>query len=193
MALSHTILAFLSEAPHSGYDLSKRFDEAVSCFWKASHQQIYRELAKMEQINWVKSEAISQQGKPNKKLYHITNAGIQELVTWFQTPCSPAPIREDLLVKVLAGPYLQKSLLIQQIQDRRSIHQAQLDCYRKMEQTLLGQESSGTHLKFRYFTLKRGILYEMGWIAWCDEVLAEMEATVDLESECIATYRSEIP
>ena len=44
MALSHTILTVLAHSPHSGYDISKRFEESVSCYWQASQQQIYREL-----------------------------------------------------------------------------------------------------------------------------------------------------
>lgn len=175
MALSHTILTFLSECAHSGYDLGKRFEDAVSCFWKASHQQIYRELSKMEGFGWIEAEAIAQQGKPDKKLYRITETGRKELENWFELPCIPTPTREDLLVKVLAGSYISRSVLIQQLTDRRSLHQAQLDCYREKENAFLEVDNPEEHLIFRYLTLRRGIRYESEWIDWCDEVLTAIK------------------
>ncbi|MEO0852838.1 MAG: PadR family transcriptional regulator, partial [Cyanobacteria bacterium J06648_11] len=48
MSLSHTILMLLAEGAHSGYDLSKEFDECVGHYWQATPQQIYRELGKLD-------------------------------------------------------------------------------------------------------------------------------------------------
>ncbi len=176
MTLAHTILTVLMESPHSGYDLSKRFEESVSCFWKASQQQIYRELGKMEQSGWVKHETISQVGKPDKKLYQITSRGQEALMTWFDTPTLPSPIREDLLVKVLAGPYIPKAVLVKQITERRSLHQSQLERYLEKEALYQQLSHPDLSLQYRYLTLRRGIGYEQEWISWCDEVLKMIEA-----------------
>ena len=175
MALSHTILILLRETTQTGYELSKIFEDALSCFWKASHQQVYRELSKMEAQGFVKSEAIPQQGKPDKKLYQITESGRQELEDWFELPCIPTPIREDLLVKVLAGAYVPRPLLIQQLKARRSLHQAQLNCYLEKEAAFQELENPDEHLMFRYLTLRRGIRYEAEWIDWCSEVLTTLK------------------
>ena len=144
MTLAHTILTVLMESPCSGYDLSKRFEESVSCFWKASQQQIYRELGKMEKLEWVEHESIAQIGKPNKKLYQITKEGKQELENWFTEPTTPTPVREDLLVKVLAGPHIPPKTLIKQIEERRSLHQNQLRCYREKEELFKEFRCSGS-------------------------------------------------
>ncbi len=175
MALSHTILTFLSESAHCGYDLSKRFEDTVSYFWKASHQQIYRELSNMERLGWVEPEAVPQKGKPDMKLYRITETGRKQLEEWFALPCIPTPTREDILVKVLAGPYIPRPVLLRQIEQQRSLHQAQLDCYLQKEQAFLKIENPENSLKFRYLTLRRGIRYETEWIDWCDEVLATLD------------------
>ncbi len=175
MSLSHTILTFLVGSNYSGYDLNKRFEDAVSFFWKASHQQIYRDLAKMESLGWVECETVPQQGKPDKKLYHITPLGQQELENWFELPCQPTQIREDLLVKVLAGDNIPRSTLIKHLTDRRNFHQSQLECFLEQEQHFLQLEHPEDRLKFSYFTLRRGIRYEREWVEWCDEVLAEIE------------------
>jgi DNA-binding PadR family transcriptional regulator len=175
MTLSHTILILLCEEAQSGYDLSKRFEDRVSFYWKASHQQIYRELSKMEGSGFVASEAIPQQGKPDKKLYQITEAGQKELEHWFESSCTPTPIREDLLVKVLAGPYIPKTILVKQLEEQRSLHQNQLDSYLEQEKCFLAVKDPEEHLKFRYLTLRRGIRYESEWVDWCNEVLTTLQ------------------
>ncbi|HEY9751061.1 MAG TPA: PadR family transcriptional regulator, partial [Allocoleopsis sp.] len=86
MSLAHAILVLLTDSPQSGYDLAKRFDGSVGFFWQASHQQIYRELAKLEAQQWVEAEAIAQTGRPDKKLYHVTEIGQQQLILWMQQP-----------------------------------------------------------------------------------------------------------
>ena len=47
MALGDAILACLTEHPMTGYELAKTFDSSIGFFWKADHQQIYRELSKL--------------------------------------------------------------------------------------------------------------------------------------------------
>ena len=47
MALGDAILACLTERPMTGYELAKTFDSSIGFFWKADHQQIYRELNKL--------------------------------------------------------------------------------------------------------------------------------------------------
>lgn len=175
MALAHTILAVLAQSPCSGYDISKRFDEGVGCYWKASQQQIYRELAKMEKTHWVEFEAIPQAGKPNKKIYSVTEAGHQALAEWFAEPTEPTPIREDLLVKVMAAAQMPIELLIKELHRRRQTHQAQLSHYHEKEACFQSVEVPSKTEQFRYLTLRRGIRYEEDWIAWCDEVLEFLE------------------
>ncbi len=174
MALSHTILTILAHAPHSGYDISKRFEE-VSCYWQASQQQIYRELGKIEQQGWVAFEKVPQEGKPDKKIYRITGAGMEELRQWYQEPTEPTPIREDLLVKVLATPFFSEKQLVKELQRRRQLHHDKLMHYREMEDEYQSHPDPPKVEQFRYLTLRRGIRYEQDWINWCDEVLAFLD------------------
>ncbi len=179
MALSHTILAVLSQQPYSGYDISKRFEESVSCYWQASQQQIYRELGKMEQQGWVTYETVPQEGKPDKKIYSITDAGRQELTRWYAEPTEPTPIREDLLVKVLATPYVADGLLVQELQRRRQLHSDRLANYQAKEELYGTIAHPPRTEQFRYLTLRRGMRYEQDWIDWCDEVLDFLKGSDD--------------
>ncbi|MEO1591577.1 MAG: PadR family transcriptional regulator [Cyanobacteria bacterium J06632_22] len=171
MALAHTILALLAQQPNSGYDLSKRFDEGLSCYWKASQQQVYRELSKMETQAWVRFETVPQTGKPDKKIFHITPEGWAELSRWYAEPTGPTQIREDLLVKVLIGHKMPMNLLVDELLNRQRIHQAQLDRYHDMQQNFQGLDEVPIEMQFKYMTLKRGIAYEESWLNWIAEVL----------------------
>ena len=56
MALAEAILVCLTERPMSGYDLAKNFDASIGFFWRASHQQIYRELGRLREKGYVVSQ-----------------------------------------------------------------------------------------------------------------------------------------
>jgi DNA-binding PadR family transcriptional regulator len=55
MSLAHAVLTSLLEKSTSGYDLARRFDKSIGYFWHATHQQIYRELARMEAAGWIEA------------------------------------------------------------------------------------------------------------------------------------------
>lgn len=55
MSLPHALLTSLAERPGSGSELTRRFDRSIGYFWHATHQQIYRELARLEDEGWVES------------------------------------------------------------------------------------------------------------------------------------------
>ena len=170
MAIAHTILALLAKHPGSGYDISKQFDEELGCYWKATQQQVYRELGKLKAQGQVKFETIPQAGKPDKKLYHITEAGWQELTNWYVEPTEPTPIREDLLVKVLIGYKMPREMLLKELQHRKQVHSDQLAKLQSIEAEEFKGDSD-IEMQFMYLTLKRGIAYETSWLNWCEEVI----------------------
>lgn len=86
MSLEHAILGFLNYRPYSGYDLKKIFDTSVRHFWPADQSQIYRTLARMSKKGWAETEVIRQESRPDRKLYHISPMGRDELRRWLLTP-----------------------------------------------------------------------------------------------------------
>ena len=173
MALAHTILAALGNESYSGYDLWKKFSQSIKCYWQASQQQIYRELGKLEKQGAIVSEIIPQEGRPDKKLYRITEKGIEILKTWLLEPAEPMAIREELLVKVIAAKLLPKSVILQEIKRRRQVHAQQRSHYQEIEQEKFPDVSQLSYeQKCSYLTLRCGIRYESNWIAWFEEAIA---------------------
>jgi DNA-binding PadR family transcriptional regulator len=178
MALAHAILAALMDCPCSGYDLRKRFEGSVGFFWQASFQQIYRELGKLEEQGLVESEAVSQQGRPDKKVFVVTVAGEAFLQAWIQTPCEMAPVRDELLVKMFAGFTVPKEAILMELKAHRALHQERLAVYQQIQQTTFANPDNLSEAEqFRYLTLRNGIQFEMGWLAWCEEAIAILDVS----------------
>lgn len=184
MALSHAILVTLSLGPCSGYDLAKQFTERgtspVGCFWQATQQQIYRELGKLEAEGLIDSETVIQEGRPNKKIFQVTDQGQQRLLAWMQEPSHPSAIREDLLVKMLAGHLAPIGVIRQELEQRRDLHGRTLQFYRELEETFFPKpEERSVGEGLQYLTLRRGIRYETNWMEWCEEALAWLASVED--------------
>ncbi|TVQ20568.1 MAG: PadR family transcriptional regulator [Leptolyngbya sp. DLM2.Bin15] len=172
MSLAHTILASLVHHPTTGYELVKDFNERIACYWQASQQQIYRELSRMEEQGWIEGERVIQSDRPNKKLYRVTELGLKTLKDWLVQPSNPAAIREELLVKVLAGYLVDIAVIRAELERRRNYHQLRLEHYYQTEQEHFQDLDSATlSMQFTYRTLRRGIRYEADWVEWCDETL----------------------
>ncbi|MEM8605038.1 MAG: PadR family transcriptional regulator [Cyanobacteria bacterium P01_H01_bin.121] len=175
MALSHAILAALCDRTCSGYDLAKQFDGSVGFFWQASHQQIYRELSKLEAQDLVEAELVQQGDRPNKKLYQVTEAGKAHLRQWILQPGTMSPVKDELLVKLFAGELVQPAELQHELQHHRTQHQQRLAEYRAIETAYFTDaESLPWPAQCQYLTLKNGISFEMAWLVWCDEALASL-------------------
>lgn len=82
MSLAHSILGFLNYEKITGYDLAKAFQSSVQFFWHAQKSQIYPALNALEEKGFAAHETIVQKGRPNKKLYCITEKGREELFRW---------------------------------------------------------------------------------------------------------------
>ena len=97
MSLRYAILAALLEGEASGYELSKRFDMSVANFWTATQQQLYRDLDRLHSDGLVAGRQVVQAGRPNKRMFKPTEAGIAALADFVGAPAKPSAIREVIL------------------------------------------------------------------------------------------------
>ncbi|WP_347566358.1 PadR family transcriptional regulator [Scytonema sp. UIC 10036] len=177
MSLSYAILSVLINAPSSGYDLAKRFNPSVEgsvgFFWSASFQQIYRELNRLEEKEWVQAESVQQENRPDKRIYTVTTLGKQQLCQWIAEPEDMALIKDELLVKLYAGHLVSCETIVAKLEAHRQKHQQRLAIYQEIKnQYFKDPQVLSNTLKFEYMTLLRGIHYETSWLAWCEEIVA---------------------
>lgn len=121
MSLKHGILGLLNYGSMSGYELNSVFKESLSFFWSAQTSQIYRELETMEKNGWVENELVIQEGRPNKKLYSLTDEGKTEYHNWLSNSESDIEnsmkIRSAFLMRVFFAGELSDEDAIKLIED----------------------------------------------------------------------------
>ncbi|QNG18321.1 PadR family transcriptional regulator [Rhodococcus triatomae] len=172
MALEHALLVALSEQEGSGYELARRFDKSIGFFHSATHQQIYRVLRRMDEAGWLVGEAVAQDGRPDKKVYRVTDAGRDELRRWIAEPGEPHQLRSDLGIKIRAASYGDVDAVCREVTRHRDTHAERLEVYRMIEKRDFPapDQLSGTALH-QYLVLRGGVRVEEGFVEWCQEVL----------------------
>lgn len=160
MALAEAILVCLTDRPMSGYDLAKTFDASIGFFWRASHQQVYRELAKLRDRGLVKSSEIEQKGKPNRIVHTITTAGKQALMAWSQKPSRVPSVKDELLVKLYAVEHVDIAALREQLEVRLDHHRATLLAYQRIKERYYDNKDLTKTEKGKLIALTMGIRNE---------------------------------
>jgi DNA-binding PadR family transcriptional regulator len=176
MALEHAILTALSEQPGSGYELARRFDKSLGYFWSATHQQIYRALAKMHADGWLTGATIEQDGRPDKKTYEVSAVGRGELRRWIAEATDMTPIRSDLAVKIRAARAADDPILLDDIARHRQQHVNRLDLYLSIEKHDFGDgQPLDDERLHQFLVLRGGIAAERASIGWLDEVVEALQ------------------
>lgn len=170
MSLPHALLTALVEHPCSGSELAERFDRSIGYFWQATHQQIYRELARLEEASWV--EALpAESGRGRKRQYRILAAGRNELRRWVTEHEDPKPLRDELMVRLRAEAAIGPSGLQEEIVKRLAMHQDKLALYKRIEQRDFVGKAPSRERRLQHLVLKAGILQEELWLQVSQEAL----------------------
>jgi len=175
MALAEAILVCLTEKPMSGYDLAKNFDASVGFFWRASHQQIYRELGKLRERGFVKSQEISQQGKPNRIVHTITDEGREVVRLWsLKQPRMPA-IKDDLLLKFYAFEDIDVKAMTEHLSHRIEQHETRLFRYQKIKARYYDGQDLDVMKTGKFIALEMGIENEQSQIKMLSAALRKTQ------------------
>lgn len=172
MALRHAVLAALLDGEYSGYQLAKVFDISVANFWHALPQQLYAELAKLEREGLVAGRQVVQETRPNKRLFHVTDAGRAALEEFAAAAAKPSVIRDDLLVKVQTADRIGTVPVIEQLEARAAAAEAKIELLDTLLRRMRGDADEEEFLRHGeriggYLTCLRGVAFEQGHRDWC--------------------------
>lgn len=181
MILGFIILGLLSYESMTGYDLKTFFDRSINFFWSAELSQIYRELSKLETKGYVNFTIEHQEGKPDKKIYSLTEEGEKAFIEWlrsFPQSLSPAS-RNELLVRIFFSSRLTNEELILQLDRFLKKEEDELRSYRQIEEKIekVMKENKDCSKEFFYqkLTVRRGLYFAQGEINWAKECLSEIK------------------
>jgi PadR family transcriptional regulator, regulatory protein AphA len=177
MSLEHAILGFLSYRPFSGYDLKKIFDTSVRHFWYADQSQIYRTLAHMTEQGLTEIEVVEQSDRPDRKLYHITPAGLQELRSWLLGPFPVDQAHSGPLIQVFFSGKLSDEEALVKFQEAAAIFRGVLEMYTAVPVAVEEYTKIVGSAREAYFwtsTLDLGIETMKTQLAWAERIIQDI-------------------
>jgi len=98
------ILAILNFEDASGYEIKKHSTEgSFSHFVDISYGSIYPTLSRLEKDGLVTCRSEAQSGKPDKKVYSITEAGRAEFLSTISQPHQPDKFKSEFLLVAMCA------------------------------------------------------------------------------------------
>lgn len=181
MSLKHGLLGFLSKQEMSGYDLEKWFSCSVGYFWSAQISQVYRDLHAMEKSGWVQSNDLIQTGRPNKKIYRITDAGHKELDNWLigYNVENDLEIRIGILMRMFFAARRPKEETIAVLERFRMCCQKALDELIIINQDIEQRDITQIEILYSKTTLSYGEKYYQMQIEWSTETIEKLHSIDD--------------
>ncbi|WP_327721009.1 PadR family transcriptional regulator [Streptomyces sp. NBC_00490] len=181
MALRNAVMAALLEGEASGYDLAKGFEASVANFWMATPQQLYRELERMETEGLVSARVVQQERRPNKRLFSLTEAGLEILRAYIaDVPAKPTAIRDELMVKVQSVDIGDADAVRTAIAERVERSTAKLARYERMRERMLAGRTEDEYFAEAdrigpYLTLLGGMDFERSNLKWGETALKRLD------------------
>ncbi len=97
MDVKTVCLGMLTEGEASGYDMKKCFESSFGHFFPAGYGSIYPALATLARNGLVEFEQVLQDGKPDRKVYNITEKGREALMEGLANPNPSHKVRSEFL------------------------------------------------------------------------------------------------
>jgi PadR family transcriptional regulator AphA len=145
MDVKTVCLGMLTDGEASGYDLKKHFESSFGHFFAAGFGSIYPALASLAEKEQVSCKCVPQDGKPDRKVYSITEAGRKHLLTELDKPNPTHKIRSEFLA-TLCFAHLMDADRVQAVLDNRV---AEIEEYEKLfdefEHECMKETPNGMH------------------------------------------------
>lgn len=127
-------LGVLNRGPASGYEIRKAFEEGpFAHFQDASFGSIYPALRRLAEDGLIRSADPDPEGRPEKKVYRITQAGREALYDAVAAEPAPDRVRSDFLFVLFFGHLLPPARLDRLVDERVAEYRRCLADMRDME------------------------------------------------------------
>jgi DNA-binding PadR family transcriptional regulator len=135
----------------------------------------------MEEAGLVTSHIEPQEGRPDRRVYAMTEAGQHDLDKWLQTPIMETVVKKDeLLLKIFFGLPAGKNALLTQLRVQLDLHRNKLEQYQHetpltMRQVIEEQPDLADDAALWELTRQFGEQYEAMYISWLEDAIAMIE------------------
>ena len=80
------MLGLLADGPLHGYELRTLYEAQLVPSASVNFGQVYTTLDRLQRDGWVEHDVVTQQERPDKKVYALTQEGRNQLQAWLDTP-----------------------------------------------------------------------------------------------------------
>ncbi len=164
----------------SGYELATILREPVPFIWPVKHSQIYPALSGLEGKGELAGEWIEQRGRPNKKVYRLSEQGRQRLLDWLLEPRDLFTQDEILLIvynlQLVGADVLRKAVLA--YRDQCESESAQLETRWAQAAAVCGADKA-TVVSIRAM-YELPVRTRQSRVEWCDWLLEQVAAATPL-------------
>lgn len=174
----YAILGFLDLAPMSGYDIRKYAALSLAHFWNEDYGHIYPTLRALEAEGLAVKTTEPGLGKPDRKVYAITDGGRRALAEWLALTPQRPNLRIELLLKVFFGsridPRRFRSMLENEIASCEKSLAELRGTAEHLESEIAAGGDRGREAAYQRMSLRYGLTYYEGVRDWCLETLEEL-------------------
>ena len=163
------VLCLLSaEGERSGYELLKAAAKSVGHVWSPAKSQLYAVLPRLAKDGLVRSQAVVQADRPDKRLYRITRDGRGALDVWLTT-VEPENV-DAFRLRVFYGALMTREVLIAHVEAYRRYLRDRLAVFNEIH-----EENSGRgHDWYHRLMLDYGYASTRAALGWADDTLSKL-------------------
>jgi len=178
----YVILGLLCKTNCSGYDLKRKIAKTSEFYGSESNAQIYPVLRRLEAQGLVTASLDASSGARNKVIYAITPKGQLELMQWLNKDCEVGLTREEFLMQVSLGQFLDKVELCHKIEHYGHSVQAKLKEVKRIISHLSeahADKADQTFLTLTYQHLESVLQAKLSWCDKARQALAKLMLPVE--------------
>lgn len=174
MSLKYAILALLYQGEIHGYELGKQLALTLKSDWEVKLGQIPITLQRLEQAGFVSFHMAEADAAPERKIYRLTDAGLQALAEWY----TEGEVRDyrmsdsfylKLVFSLLDAPISPEQVLVAQ---KRRLYQELHDVMQVRNET---NPQTNLPLFLMLETVVAHIEADIHWLDMCAERLDELK------------------
>lgn len=169
----------------TGYDLERIISESTTHFWHATLTQVYTVLKRLEQDSHVTSHVEPQEGRPDRRVYEITQVGTEAFVQWLSKPQTEVDaMKAPFILKAFFMGLLDVDMALMHLHLMLQAHQAKLHTFSRETPAAIEAAASefaskipdaSTYIFFWNATRNLGVSYEEMYITWLNQTINELE------------------
>lgn len=175
LTIEWSLLGFLRQEPMHGYQIYQRLSKSqgMGLVWHLKQSQLYALLGKLERREYVTYAIEQQEGRPDRKVYELTEAGRAALLAWVRTPVARGrEFRMEFLAKLYFARQEGEQIVAELLSEQRMACRGWLDELETEAAEHVDEDANEyAHLVYQFRIGQMEAV--LAWIDLCEQTLLD--------------------